>query len=225
MTEPKKLEDINWTKVLGNYVLRTDKLEKENKELKRYIYLLTKKAKIFEERLKHNGLSTDLTVIEWETDQSAGSPTWDTIGGAAADDTIALGGYEVGFSSTLDEANHVVMKIDHTDADVTNATTIFQIQSVDDAPANLTYIKIVDDSGGTPNTIFQITADGDIDFDGDLVPLGNVDLGGSTSFELPNGTDPDVSITGQIYSFQSSQYHSTLTYNPTLDNVTSVPHR
>jgi len=103
---------------------------------------------------------------------SGGATAWNNIGNPTADDTIALAGYEVGFSSTLDEAAHVVLKIDHTDADVVAATTIFQIQSVDDAPANLTYIKVVDDTGATPNTVFSVGADGAVTSDGILTGLG-----------------------------------------------------
>ncbi len=110
-----------------------------------------------------------------EADAGAGATAWDDIGNPDADDTITLAGYEVGFSSTLDEAAHVVFKIDHTDADVAAATTIFQIQSVDDAPVNLTYIKIVDDTGVTPNTVFAVTADGATAMDGGVTAGGTVE--------------------------------------------------
>ena len=50
--------------------------------------------------------------------------------------------------------------IDHTDADVANATTILKIRSVDDADADLTYIDVVDDSGGSPNAVFKVGAEG-----------------------------------------------------------------
>jgi len=110
---------------------------------------------------------------------------WDNIGNPDADDTIALAGYEVGFSSTLDEADHVAFIIDHTDADVTAATTIFQIQSVDISDADLTYIRVIDDSGGTPNTIFRVAAGGIIQADGTMTL--NDGSGDSPGFQLVDG--------------------------------------
>ena len=97
--------------------------------------------------------------FEWQT-CGAGSTAWDDIGDPDADGTVAFAGYEQVLSSTLDEAAHAMLKLDHTDADVTTATTIFQIDSVDDADADLTYIKVVDDSGGTPTTVFSVGAHG-----------------------------------------------------------------
>ena len=111
--------------------------------------------------------------FEWQV--CGGSTAWDDIGNPDADDAIALAGFEVGWSSTLDEAGHVAIKLDHTDADVTAATTLFQIQSVDDADADLTYFRIIDDSGAAPNTVFSIGADGVTAMDAGITSGGTIE--------------------------------------------------
>ena len=128
--------------------------------------------------------------FEWQACGAGGATAWDDIGDPDADATIAFAGFEQTITSTLDEASHVALKIDHTDADVANATTLFQIQSVDDADASLTYMKIVDDSGGTPNEVFSIGADGATAMDGGLTVGGAITEGGNAVFnssETPGG--------------------------------------
>lgn len=144
------------------------------------------------EQLTTNGSG----VLTWEAAGAGGGATaWDDIGDPDADGTVAFAGYEQVITTSLDEAGHVALKIDHTDADVTAATTLFQIQSVDDADADLTYLKIVDDSGSTPNTVFSIGADGATTITGLLTANGGVTLGtgdhltlGSTQWDV-DGSD------------------------------------
>jgi hypothetical protein len=145
--------------------------------------------------------SNDDYVVSYDADNdkfymkvdadSGGATAWDDITNPDADDTIALAGYEIGFSTTLDEASHVAFKIDHTDTDVTAATTIFQIQSVDDADPDLTYINIVDDTGETPNSVFSVGANGAISVDAGLTAATTVIAEQLTS------TD-DIDATGTI---------------------------
>ena len=104
-----------------------------------------------------------LREADYDDLPAGGSATaWDDIGNPDADDTIALAGYEVGLSSTLDEADHVAFKIDHTDADVTNDTTLFQIQSVDNDDTSITYMKVIDDSGGNADELIALKPHGRI---------------------------------------------------------------
>jgi len=149
----------------------------------------------------HLAYDKDTDTLYWKADADTGGATaWDDITNPDADDTIALAGYEIGFSSTLDEAAHAVFKIDHTDADVAAATTIFQIQSVDDGDASLTYINIIDDSGGTPNQIWYIKENGDTHIDGGvyasiLQATATVTAGTSVSsdlFDVVGAEDLDI---------------------------------
>ena len=104
----------------------------------------------------------------WVQDQTAGAPTWDTIGNPTADDTIALTGYEVGWSTTLDEASHFAMTLDHQDAgsDTTTATTLFGIKTNTNSDSDLTFFSITDDTGGTPNVVYNIGANGALTTEG-----------------------------------------------------------
>ncbi|KKL52151.1 hypothetical protein LCGC14_2288360, partial [marine sediment metagenome] len=140
----------------------------------------------------HLAYDKDTDKMYWKADaDSGGSTAWDNIGNPTSDGSIAFGGYEQIITSTLDEANHVVFKIDHTDAEIVNGATIFQIQAVGNADPDLTYVKIVDASGGAPNTVFSVGADGAIANDGNITSGGTVE--GATLTEggnaVPNDTD------------------------------------
>jgi len=102
---------------------------------------------------------------------------WDDIGDPDTDDTIALTGYKIRWSSTLDEPPETTaaVMIDHIDADVTNATTLFQIQSRDVADADLTYIKVIDNSWDVQNTIFSVGASGAIATDSGITAGGTIE--------------------------------------------------
>ncbi len=88
------------------------------------------------------------------------STTWTDIGDATADTTIALAGHETLFTSTLDEVGGIVIEISNTDADLANDTVLLRLSYVDDGDANGLFLQAVDDSAGTPNTVFQVGADG-----------------------------------------------------------------
>jgi hypothetical protein len=66
-------------------------------------------------------LATDAAGTLYFT--SAGATLWNLIGDAALDGTVLFAGTQQTIGSTLDAASEIVLKIDHTDADVTNATT------------------------------------------------------------------------------------------------------
>ncbi|KKK56527.1 hypothetical protein LCGC14_3063630, partial [marine sediment metagenome] len=106
------------------------------------------------EVIKYDAAS-DKFVLEADAD-SGGATAWNNIGDPTATATIAFGGYEQVISSTLDAAGKTVLTIDHTDADVANNTTIFQINAVDKLDGSLTYIKIIEDSAATPTTVFSL---------------------------------------------------------------------
>jgi len=67
-------------------------------------------------------------VVSCGTDDGAGVTAWDDVEDPDADTTIALGGYETVFTSSLDEANHTVLKIDNTVADLTNDIGLLNLE-------------------------------------------------------------------------------------------------
>ncbi len=79
----------------------------------------------------------------------AGAATvWSSIGAAGADDTIALTGYEVGWSSTIDEAGGVALTVDHTDSDgLTNDTHLLELQHSNDGDAQGEFLLLTDNDG------------------------------------------------------------------------------
>jgi hypothetical protein len=89
---------------------------------------------------------------------SGGATAWDDIGNPDNDKTIALGGYETTFTSSLDESGHTMWHYQHTDSDVTNATYLFQIGTASNNDTDLYLFRIYDDSGGTPDVIFEVTS-------------------------------------------------------------------
>lgn len=106
----------------------------------------------------------------------AGPTAWDDITDPDADATIAFGGYEQKITSSLDVLNHTMLTLDHTDADVANATTVLKIQAVDDGDGDLSLLSIFDDSGATPDEIFRVSCNGYVYFGGTagvMAPDGN----------------------------------------------------
>jgi hypothetical protein len=93
----------------------------------------------------------------------------DEIGDAAADTTIALGGYETTFTTSLDEAAHTAFWINHSDSDVTNATYLLQVSTAAEDDADLTLFLIADNTGVAAETIFKISNVIDIGQDDQLV--------------------------------------------------------
>jgi hypothetical protein len=133
--------------------------------------------------------STDLFYCKADANDG-GATALNAIGDAAADGTIAAGGYETTITSTLDEANHSVLTIYNNDAD--RAADTFLLKDDDAADANAFFLNMVADADGTPATILSISS---------ATALSGAlawDLGGATSFELPNGANPTVDATGEI---------------------------
>jgi len=109
-------------------------------------------------------LSAILEGIDDALGAAGGATAWDNIGNPDSDDTIALAGYEVGWSTTLDEEGHSAITIDHQDAgsDTTTDTTLFHIKTNTNGDPNLTFFEITDDSGGTPTSVFSIGYNGEV---------------------------------------------------------------
>lgn len=102
-------------------------------------------------------------VLDWIAAGAGGATAWDDIGDPDADTTIALAGYETTLASTLDEANHVVLKIDNTDADLANNTYLLVLEYTDDNDANAYFLDCRDNNG---DSAFSVSAGGMVDFAG-----------------------------------------------------------
>ena len=113
-------------------------------------------------------------TLTWVANAGGGATAWDDITNPDADDTITLAGYEIGFTSTLDEAAHSVLTIANTDADLVAETFLFTLKYVDDGQANAVFMQCIDDTGVTPNQVFKIGADGSIALDGTITTPSSV---------------------------------------------------
>jgi len=137
----------------------------------------------------------DATKYYWKADANSGAATaWDDIADPDADATIAFAGFEQTITSTLDEASHSVLTITNTDADRAAATTILSLKDYDTGDAEATYLDCIADSDGTPASVFSINQSTGV------VSTLPFDLGGASSFELPNQAASDLTLAslGQI---------------------------
>lgn len=87
-------------------------------------------------------------TITWETISSA--TTWDAIGDAAADGTIALAGFETDFTSTIDAAGEAVITITNTDADAAATNYFIDLRHNDVFDSDVVYMRMVGDNDGAP---------------------------------------------------------------------------
>jgi len=121
--------------------------------------------------------------LVWAACGGAGATAWDDITDPDADTTIAMGGYETVFTSTLDAAGKAVLKIDNTDADLSNETTLLWLEFTDNASNNGVFINVKDNNG---DIVWQLKAD------------GRMVIGPSaTDYSMPTarGTDTQVLMT------------------------------
>lgn len=129
-----------------------------------------------------------LTITDTEITASGSATAWDDIGDPDGDTTIAFAGFKTVFTSTLDAAGEAVMTISNTDADLANATTLFRLQYVDDGQANAIFLQCVDDSAGTPNTVFQVGADGAITTDTGITVTTNITFAADATSDIGTST-------------------------------------
>jgi hypothetical protein len=80
--------------------------------------------------------------------------TWDAVGDAAANGTIALAGYTTVWTTTLDGGS--VWTVTSTDTDVTTDTVMLDLGSYDTGDANGIFLRARSDVDGTPVNVFQV---------------------------------------------------------------------
>ena len=135
----------------------------------------------------------DLDKFYMKQDANTGSATAiNDIGDAAADGSISVGGYETTITSTLNEAAHSVLTLIDTTADMTADSYLLTLSFNDAADVNQFYLRLISDADGSPATLFSVN--GTTALSGALA----WDLGGATSFEVPNANDPDVDAEGEV---------------------------
>jgi hypothetical protein len=144
--------------------------------------------------LKYNATPDTWTC---EDDQSAGAPSFDTIGDAAANGTIAFAAYTNLWTSTLDTG--VVFEISNTDADMAGQTSLLKLSVDDDAGAEIVWINAISDKNGTPLTNFLVQSS--TTAASTLVWIGNAGVtlsdngdGALTILGRGNGSDEDLTI-------------------------------
>jgi hypothetical protein len=98
-------------------------------------------------------------TITWEN-ESGGTPTFDVLGDAAADGSIAIGAHEIDFTSTIDASGESVFTITNTDADAANDNSLFDLRHNDGADANVFYLRMIGDNDGTPTNDFLFSQAG-----------------------------------------------------------------
>lgn len=117
------------------------------------------------ERLAHPGVSgkalkSTASAITWGDDLNdggTGGTTWDAIGDAAADGTIALAGYKTTLTSTLNTAG-ANLTITNTAADLTSDVSFIDLKYTDDGDSNGWFLRGYDNAGG--DLKFSIGPDG-----------------------------------------------------------------
>lgn len=153
-------------------------------------------------------------TCSWQTPGAGGSTAWDDIGDPDADTTIALNGYETTFTSTLDEANHVIMTISNTDNDLTNPTPLLRLSHADNDDTSGVFIQCYDDSANDNDLVFQIDAKG-------KMTIGE----GATDYILPvargNANDVLMDNGAGAVTF-TALADANIPDDLTIDNTTSV---
>ena len=134
------------------------------------------------EQLQTNGTGT----LTWEP---AGATAFDDIGDPDAATTIAFDDTETVLLQTASDGENF-LTIDLTDATLTGTTRGLVIQTADNDDANFVPFTILDDSGGTPDTLFNIGSSG-------LITTASVD-----SASLADDDWGDVSITSGVATVQ-----------------------
>ena len=127
------------------------------------------------------------TQFQWET--CGGATAFDDIGDPDAATTIAFDDTETVLLQTASDGENF-LTIDLTDATLTGTTRGLVIQTADNDDANFVPFTILDDSGGTPDTLFNIGSSG-------LITTASVD-----SASLADDDWGDVSITSGVATVQ-----------------------
>jgi len=128
---------------------------------------------------------------------TAQNTAWDDLQVPDADESLAHGGYTTLFTSTLDSAvSEYFFTLSNTDADLSNTMTVLGLKMVDDADADGFFLKAVDSSSGTPNTVFSIGANGAVHLESSIEFEGSTDDG--TNVTTLAVADPSSATTATI---------------------------
>lgn len=100
------------------------------------------------------------------------------IGDADGAGTVVSGAHEHLWTWENDAANEVFMNFSSIDADTDNNQWIFELSTYDDGDANVFFMRCRDDVDTTPNTVFEIAADGATSMDAGLTVGGSITEGG-----------------------------------------------
>ena len=110
------------------------------------------------------------------------------IGDADGAGTVVSGANEHLWTWENDAANEVFMNFSSIDADTANNQWVLELSTYDDGDANLFFFRCRDDVDTTPNTVFEIAADGATSMDAGLTVGGSITEGGVA---VPNIDETD----------------------------------
>lgn len=135
-------------------------------------------------------------TITWQDDNSAGSPTWDTLGDAGGLGSVGFAGFDQDIVSAEDGGD--ILTIANTDADNAADTTILRLAANDTADANTIFIQTTLDEAGTPVDTFHVASTANATES--VIKLGSdgVLITGNADGDLTitgNGTGSDESLT------------------------------
>jgi len=136
------------------------------------------------EVLQTNGTGT----LTWVANAGGGVTALNDIGDATGAGTVVSGANEHLWTWENDAANEVFMNFSSIDADTDNNQWILELSTYDDGDANLFFMRCRDDVDTTPNTVFEIAADGATSMDGGLTVGGSITEGGVA---VPNVDETD----------------------------------
>lgn len=138
-----------------------------------------------------------------EESAAAGATALDDIGDPDANGSIAMAGYTHTLTTATDGWGGMIL--DNTTADNASDTTLLTLQFADANDANSIFLNIIEDSDGTPVSLFKfhtrtmelgtnatISGTGDVNLDS----IDNYQVGGSSLNDIDIGFTVDQTMTG-----------------------------
>mgnify|MGYP000921059859 CR=1 FL=1 len=102
--------------------------------------------------------------FEWQTCGAGGSTTFDSIGDPTTDGSIDFTSFTSIFQTALDGGDF--FSITSSDSDFTSETVLLALNMRDNGDADGIFLDFTDDVLGTPNSVFSVGADGNLNSDG-----------------------------------------------------------
>lgn len=102
--------------------------------------------------------------FEWQSCGAGGSTTFDAIGDPTTDGSIDFTSFVSIFQTALNGGDF--FSLTSSVADLTSPTVLLALNMRDDGDADGIFLDFTDDVSGTPNSVFSVGADGNLNSDG-----------------------------------------------------------